>query len=156
MKVEDSYFVAASPAEVWQALNDPEVLQACIPGCESLEGTGPNRFSAVIHRKIGPVHARFQGAVGISDIVEGERYTISGEGEAGAAGSARGEARVRLDEADGGTQLSYEVDVQIRGKIAQLGSRLILAFAKTSARSFFEGFNTVFAETGKADAVAER
>ncbi len=145
MKIEDSYFIPAAPAEVWRALNDPDVLRVSIPGCESLENSEPNRFDAVIKRKIGPVNARFEGTVTISDIVEGESYTISGEGGAGAAGSARGGARVHLAEAEGGTELSYEVEVQIRGKIAQLGSRLINAFAKTSARAFFDGFSSTLA-----------
>lgn len=152
MKIEDSYFIPAAPAEVWQALNDPDVLRVSIPGCELLENSEPNRFDAVIKRKIGPVNARFEGTVTISDIVEGESYTISGEGGAGAAGSARGGARVRLAGAEGGTELSYEVEVQIRGKIAQLGSRLINAFAKSTAKSFFDGFSAALAaESGGRD-----
>ena len=148
MKIEDSYFIPAAPAEVWRALNDPDVLRASIPGCESLENSEPNQFDAVIKRKIGPVNARFEGTVTISDIVEGESYTIAGEGGAGAAGSARGGARVRLAESEGGTQLNYEVEVQIRGKIAQLGSRLINAFAKSTAKAFFDGFSATLAPEG--------
>ena len=145
MKMSDTYFIAATPAEVWRALNDPQMLRACIPGCESLENVEPNHFTAVIRRKIGPVNARFEGAVTISDIVEGESYTISGEGTGGAAGSARGGARVQLADADGGTQLNYEVDVQVRGKLAQIGSRLINAFAKSTAKAFFDGFSAALA-----------
>ncbi len=155
MKIEDSYFLAAPTADVWRALNDPVTLQACIPGCESFENTEPNKFAAVVRRKIGPVNARFEGVVEISDVVEGERYVISGEGKAGAAGSARGDAHVRLEESEGGTRLSYEVDVQIRGKIAQLGSRLINAVAKSSAKAFFEGFNAALGPERAEEAIAE-
>ena len=118
------------------------------PGCESFESAEPNRFTAVIKRKVGPVNARFQGAITISDVVYQESYTIAGEGAAGAAGSARGGARVRLADEEGGTRLSYEVEVQIRGKIAQLGSRLINAFAKTSAKTFFDNFGAALDPEG--------
>ncbi len=154
MKIENSVFVAAAPGEVWCALNDPETLRCCIPGCESLENSEPNRFDAVIQRKIGPVNARFEGTVSISDIVDGESYTISGQGKGGAAGSVRGEAQVRLTEEDGGTRLDYEVEVQIRGKIAQLGSRLVSAFAKSTSKAFFERFSAALAPEGDGQAEA--
>ena len=154
MKIADSVHIGAAPAVVWRAMNDPEVLRDCIPGCESLEREAENRFTAAIRRKIGPVQARFTGAIELSDIVEGVSYTISGEGSGGAAGSARGSAEVRLEAEAGGTRLAYAVEVQIRGRIAQLGSRLITAFARSSSRTFFANFCAALEPPEAAEAAA--
>jgi uncharacterized protein len=131
------------PAErerVWAALNDPQVLKACIPGCEELERTGENGFRATAKVAIGPVKATFKGNVTLSDIDAPNGYTISGEGQGGVAGFAKGGAKVRLDDADAGTRLVYDVEAQVGGKIAQLGGRLINGVAKKYADEFFANF----------------
>ena len=131
----------AARSKVWALLNDPEVLKASIPGCESLEKTGDNGFAAVAKVKIGPVSATFKGAVQLTDIVPDEGYTITGEGSGGVAGFAKGGAKVKLSDADGGgTLLHYDVEAQVGGKIAQLGSRLIDGVAKGMADKFFANF----------------
>jgi len=126
--------------DVWAKLNDPEVLKACIPGCESLEVTGENEFQAVATNKIGPVKARFKGKVRLSDLDPPNGYRISGEGDGGIAGFAKGGATVALAEKDGGTQLTYNVEAQIGGKLAQIGQRLVNGAAKKMADDFFEKF----------------
>ena len=132
--------ISAPRADVWAALNNPNVLQACIPGCESVEMTSPTQLTAQVVQKVGPVKARFKGEIELSDIVEGESYRISGKGAGGAAGGAQGGAQVRLEDADGGTKLIYEAEAKVTGKIAQLGSRLIDGFAKKMADQFFTRF----------------
>jgi uncharacterized protein len=131
----------AAPREaVWTKLNDPEVLKACIPGCEELEKTEDNGFRAVAKMKVGPVSARFKGRVTLSDLDPPNGYRISGEGEGGVAGFAKGGATVALAEKDGGTLLTYDVEAQIGGKLAQLGQRLINGSAKKLADEFFANF----------------
>jgi uncharacterized protein len=131
----------AAPREaVWAKLNDPAVLKACIPGCEELEKTDDQGFRAVAKMKVGPVSARFKGKVTLSDLDPPNRYKISGEGEGGVAGFAKGGATVELAEQGGGTLLSYHVDAQIGGKLAQLGQRLINGTAKKIADEFFANF----------------
>ena len=131
----------AAPREtVWAKLNDSEVLKASIPGCEELEVTDEHGYRAVAKIKIGPVSARFKGKVTLSDIDPPNGYKISGEGEGGVAGFAKGGATVRLAEKDGGTLLSYDVEAQIGGKLAQLGQRLINGTAKKLADEFFANF----------------
>ncbi|MHC2463346.1 SRPBCC family protein [Bradyrhizobium embrapense] len=131
----------AAPRElVWQKLNDSDVLKACIPGCEELEKTADQGFRAVARMKVGPVSARFRGKVTLSDLDPPNGYKISGEGEGGVAGFAKGAAKVDLVEREGGTLLSYHVDAQIGGKLAQLGQRLINGTAKKLADEFFVNF----------------
>ena len=130
----------AQRSKIWDMLNDPEVLKVCIPGCQSLEKTSETSFSAVAKIKIGPVGATFKGKVNLSDVDAPHGYTISGEGEGGIAGFARGGAKVALSEADGGTLLKYDVEANVGGKIAQLGSRLIDGVAKKMADQFFANF----------------
>ena len=130
---------AARP-KVWALLNDPVVLKACIPGCESLERTGDNGFAAVAKVKIGPMAATFKGKVELSDIVPDVGYTITGEGEGGIAGFAKGNAKVALADAGNGTLLRYDVEAHVGGKMAQLGSRLIDGVAKSMADKFFANF----------------
>jgi uncharacterized protein len=125
---------------VWEKLNDPVVLKACIPGCEELEKTDGQGFRAVAKMKVGPVSARFRGKVTLSDLDPPNGYMISGEGEGGVAGFAKGGAKVDLVEREGGTLLSYRVDAQIGGKLAQLGQRLINGAAKKLADEFFANF----------------
>jgi hypothetical protein len=131
----------AAPREaVWAKLNDPEVLKVCIPGCEELEKTEDNGFRVVAKMKVGPVSARFKGRVKLSDLDPPNGYKISGEGEGGVAGFAKGGATVTLAEKDGGTLLTYDVEAQIGGKLAQLGQRLINGSAKKLADEFFANF----------------
>lgn len=130
----------ASRETVWAKLNDPAVLKACIPGCEELDKTSDNGFEAVARMKVGPVSARFKGRVMLSDLDPPNGYRISGEGEGGVAGFAKGAAVVGLSDSDGGTLLSYNVDAQIGGKLAQLGQRLVNGAAKKLADEFFIKF----------------
>ena len=132
--------LAAPIQTVWEKLNDTETLKACIPGCEQLDKTGENEMSAVATVKIGPVKAKFKGKVTLSDLDPPNGYKISGQGDGGVAGFAKGGATVKLTPKDGGTLLSYDVDAQIGGKLAQLGGRLIDATAKKLAGEFFEKF----------------
>ncbi len=146
-----------APREVvWAALNDPDVLRQCIPGCESMERTGDNGFAAKAVLKIGPVKASFSGQVTLSDIDPPNGYTISGEGNGGVAGMAKGGATVKLtEESEGVTLLTYDVKSQISGKIAQLGSRLIDATAKKLAAEFFESFSKVVAPPAEGEEMPE-
>ena len=126
--------------DVWAKLNDPEVLKACIPGCESLEMLSDNEFQAIATNRIGPVKARFKGKVRLSDLDPPNGYRISGEGDGGVAGFAKGGATVALAPKDGGTLLTYNVEAQIGGKLAQLGQRLVNGAAKKMADQFFAKF----------------
>src|ERR1700760_1038476 len=125
---------------VWAKLNDPAVLKACIPGCEELDKSEDNAFQAVAKMKVGPVSARFKGKVTLSDLDPPNGYRISGEGEGGVAVFAKGGATVALADKDGGTLLTYNVEAQIGGKLAQLGQRLINGSAKKLADEFFANF----------------
>lgn len=138
----------ADRERVWAALNDPEMLKRSIPGCQDLERTGDTGFTATAKVSIGPVKATFKGNVALSDIDPPSGYTISGEGQGGVAGFAKGGAKVRLEDAEGGgTLLSYDVEAQVGGKIAQLGGRLINGVAKKYADEFFANFAKAL-ETG--------
>jgi uncharacterized protein len=140
MKLTDSREIGAEPKLVWQAILDPEVLKLCIPGCQSLTGSVADGFEAVVKQKVGPVSATFTGLVQLSDIVEGQSLRISGEGKGGVAGFAKGGAQVTLEPVPAGTRLTYEVEANVGGKIAQLGSRIIDSFAKKMADDFFTRF----------------
>lgn len=146
MRMTGEQLVAAPRTKVWDALNDPAVLARCIPGCQSLERDGENRFAAVAEVKIGPIGARFKGAVELSGIDAPNGYTITGSGNGGIAGNAKGGAKVRLsDAAGGGTLVSYEVDADVGGRMAQLGGPIIDATAKNLAAKFFTTFGEVVA-----------
>jgi uncharacterized protein len=132
--------LAAPREKVWAALNDTEVLKLCIPGCETLDRVSDTEFQAVATNKIGPVKARFKGKVTLSDLDPPNGYRISGEGDGGIAGFAKGGAVVKLADKDGGTLLTYNVEAQIGGKLAQLGQRLINGVAKKLADDFFAKF----------------
>lgn len=140
MQLADSRSIGASPDKVWTAIFDPEVLKACIPGCQSMTGSPDTGYEAVVVQKVGPVSARFTGIVKLSDVVPGKAVTISGEGKGGPAGFAKGGARVTLAPEGKGTMLTYTVDASVGGKIAQLGSRIIDGLAKKMADQFFEKF----------------
>src|SRR3546814_10792543 len=132
--------IEAPRQAVWEALNDVEVLRQCIPGVEEIEKTSDTPFTAKVRAKVGPVSARLAGAVTLSDLDPPNGYTISGEGKGGAAGFAKGGARVRLADEGAATLLSYDVDAQVGGKLAQIGSRLIDGTAKKMADDFFSPF----------------
>ena len=129
--------IAAPREAVWAALNDPETLRACIPGCQSLSQTSPTELEATVKIKIGPVSATFKGEVTLSNLNPPESYTIAGEGKGGIAGFARGGADVKLTDEGTETLLSYTVHAEIGGKLAQLGSRLIDSTSKKLAAQFF-------------------
>ena len=146
--------IAAPRQAVWDALNDTAALRASIPGCESLEKTGDNQMKAVAAVKLGPISARFNGAVTLSDIDAPNSYTITGEGQGGVAGFAKGGAKVFLTDDAGATLLKYEVHAQVGGKLAQLGARLIDATAKQMAEQFFTRFSAEVVGPGAAAAQA--
>jgi carbon monoxide dehydrogenase subunit G len=148
--------IAAPRQAVWNGLNDTKILRASIPGCESLEKTSDNQMKAVAAIKLGPISARFNGAVTLSDIDAPNSYTIMGEGQGGVAGFAKGGAKVFLtDEDDGATLLKYAVHAQVGGKLAQLGARLIDATAKQMAEQFFTKFSGEVEKPIAHDAVPE-
>ena len=137
--------IEASREKVWAALNDPEVLKGCIPGCQTIEKLSDSEMKATVTLKIGPVKASFAGKVTLSDLDPPKSYTISGEGTGGVAGFAKGGAKVRLEEDGAATILHYEVNAQVGGKIAQLGARLIDGTAKKLAGDFFTTFSKAVA-----------
>jgi len=141
MELTGDYTIPAAREAVWAALNDPEVLRACIPGCESLEKTSDTEYTAKVRTKIGPMTAVFTGKVTLSELDPPNGYRIDGEGQGGVAGFAKGGARVDLTADDGGTRLAYTADAQVGGKMAQLGSRLIDATARKMADAFFDAFS---------------
>ena len=147
MDLQNSQVIEAPRADVWAAINDPEVLKRCIPGCEEIERVSDTELSAKIVLKIGPVKASFTGKVTYENVNEPESLTLSGEGSGGVAGSAKGSADVTLKEVPEGTELSYDVRVNISGKIAQLGSRLINSTAKKLTGQFFERLEAEFEST---------
>jgi hypothetical protein len=153
MKMQGEVTLPADKATVWARLNDPEVLKACIPGCQSLEKQSDTSFVAAAKVKVGPVGATFKGKVDLLDLDPPNGYRIAGEGQGGIAGFAKGGATVRLEDAEGGqTKLVYDVEANVGGKIAQLGARLIDGVAKKTADQFFANFAK--AVTGETPAPA--
>ena len=141
MEMTGSHLIPASRESVWDALNDPDVLRACIPGCKELEKTSDTEMTATVVAKVGPVKATFKGEVSLENLNPPTSYSIVGEGKGGIAGFAKGGANVILSDAEGGTQLDYEVDAKVGGKLAALGSRLIDSTAKKLAGDFFNNFS---------------
>ncbi|WP_420406715.1 SRPBCC family protein [Hoeflea sp.] len=146
MEMHGEERIAAPRQVVWEALNDPDVLRECIPGCQDLEKTSDNEMAATVKIKIGPVSAKFAGEVTLDNINAPESYTISGEGKGGIAGFAKGGADVRLADEGEETLLTYDVKAQVGGKLAQLGSRLIDSTSKKLAGQFFARFNEIASE----------
>jgi len=140
MDMTGEYVIAAPRQKVWEALNDPEILKQSIPGCETIEKLSPTEMTATVRAKVGPVSARFGGKVTLSDLDPPNGYRISGEGTGGPAGFAKGGATVKLVDDGGGTKLSYVVEANVGGKLAQIGSRLIDATARQMAEQFFSKF----------------
>lgn len=143
MQMTGEYRIGASPETVWKGLNDPAILQRCIPGCESVEMISPTEFTAKVVLQIGPVKARFAGKGTLSDLNPPHGYKISGEGQGGVAGFGKGGATVTLEPDGTTTILRYAADAQVGGKIAQIGARLIDATAKKLADEFFGRFAEV-------------
>jgi len=152
MELTGEQRINASRAQVWAALNDPDVLKQCIPGCETLEKLSDTEFSADVVAKVGPVKAKFKGHVTLSDLDPPNGYTLSGEGKGGAAGFGKGEARVTLEDDGDGTILRYTVDAKVGGKLAQIGSRLVDGTARKMADEFFTTFKNVVAPAAEGAA----
>lgn len=151
MDMTGEHRIAAPREEVWAALNDPDVLRACIPGCEELEKTAETTMRAKVVQKIGPVKAKFDGEVELVNINPPHGYTIQGEGKGGVAGFAKGHADVALAEDGGETVLTYTAVATVGGKLAQLGSRLIDSTAKKLAAKFFDNFHKHVTQEDQAD-----
>lgn len=151
MDISGEFDIPAKRQQVWEALNDPEVLAQCIPGCESIERISETEFVAKMKVKIGPVKARFESRVSLSDLNPPESYTIIGEGKGGPAGFGKGSARVTLTEADDNTLLEYTADMQVGGKLAQVGSRLVGGAVRKIANDFFSKFVEVVAQPVDSD-----
>ena len=150
MKLIGSYKLNVKKEIVWQALNNPDILKQCIPGCESFVKESSTVFTASATNQIGPMNATFSGKISLSNIKENESYTISGEGQS-AVGFANGNAEVKLTEENGLTTLSYKVDINVGGKVAQLGSRLIDGVAKKMSDYFFGRFADLVAPIFKEE-----
>ncbi|GFE50462.1 carbon monoxide dehydrogenase [Roseobacter cerasinus] len=158
MEMSGSIRIEADRETVWAALLSADVLKDCVPGCQEMAGSPDEGFAATVVQKVGPVKATFKGEVQLEDRVEHESLRLVGDGKGGAAGFAKGSAKVTLSDADGGTQLDYEVDAKVGGKLAQLGSRIIDGFARKMADQFFERFRAAVEGPGEGaedDTVAE-
>jgi carbon monoxide dehydrogenase subunit G len=151
MELTSARTVPATPEVTWAALNDPETLKACIPGCESIERVSDSEFNVAMTARVGPVAAKFTGRIVLADRVPPASYRLSFEGQGGAAGFARGEARVVLVPDGGGTRIEYRASAQVGGKLAQIGSRLVDGAAAKVADDFFACF---VAKLGGGPAVA--
>ncbi len=143
MKLEEERLIDAPTNEVWNAILDAAVLKDCVPGCTEMTGSLDDGLTAVVTQRVGPVKATFKGNVTFSDVVQGQSVKITGEGQGGVAGFAKGGADVVLVPQDGKTLLKYTVDASVGGKLAQLGSRIIDSFASKMANQFFEKFQTI-------------
>lgn len=154
MELTGEQLIPAAQAEVWRGLNDPEVLKACISGCESIEKLSEVEYALVTVAAIGPVKAKFRGKLRLADLEPPNSYSLSFDGQGGAAGFGKGSASVSLSAAGADTRLRYAVKAQVGGKLAQLGSRLIDGVAKKMADDFFTAFNRTIAAPSRAAAAA--
>jgi carbon monoxide dehydrogenase subunit G len=160
MEMTGEQLIPVPQAEVWRALNDPEVLKACIAGCESIERVSDTEYRVAMVAAVGPVKARFNGKLLLSDLNPPNSYSLSFEGSGGAAGFGKGGARVSLETEGAGTRLSYTATASVGGKLAQVGSRLIDGVARKMADDFFTAFNEKLAgpaaKPAEAGAAARR
>src|SRR4051812_19150437 len=154
MDMQGSRVLAASREQAWEGLNDPEVLKACIPGCDKVEPAGENQYAIGMGVKVGPVSARFAGKIFLQDVNPPSSYTLRFEGQGGAAGFGKGQAQVRLEPQDPGCELNYTVNAQVGGRIAQVGQRLIDGVAKSMAEDFFKRFDAELQRRHPAPAAA--
>jgi uncharacterized protein len=141
MEMQGNRMLAVTQQQAWEALNDPEVLKASIPWCDKFESTGDNQYSVGVPLKVGPVAARFTGKVTLTEVQPPESYTLSFDGQGGAAGFGKGQAQVKLTPQGTGCELSYGVRAQVGGRIAQVGQRLIDGVARSMAEDFFKRFD---------------
>lgn len=141
MRFEGDSFIPADPDTVWKGLNDPEVLQRSIPGCTAMERTGESEFTATVVARVGPVSATFKGKVELADLNPPVSYTLRGRGQGGPAGFAKGQAQIALASEGDGTRLTYVADVDVGGKLASVGGRLIQGVARKNADEFFAAFS---------------
>jgi carbon monoxide dehydrogenase subunit G len=155
MEMNDEQIIPVDQNTVWAALNDPGVLKICIPGCESIDKTADNEYKVIMTASVGPVKAKFNGKLILSNINPPNSYSIAFEGSGGAAGFGKGGADVSLSSAEGGTKLSYTAKAQVGGKLAQVGSRLIDGVAKKMANDFFTRFKNTVAPMAAASPAAE-
>jgi uncharacterized protein len=151
MDINGEFEIPASRQQVWEALNDPDVLAQCIPGCESIERTSDTEMLAKMKAKIGPVKARFESHIVLSNLNPPNSYTLSGEGKGGPAGFGKGSADVTLTENEGNTTLRYTAALQVGGKLAQVGSRLVGGAARKIADDFFTRFVEVVSQPAGSD-----
>ena len=140
MEMSGEQLIPASQAATWAALNDPEILKACVPGCESIEKTAENEYVVLMTARIGPVSAKFKGKLALSDLDPPNSYSLAFEGQGGVAGFGKGGAKVQLLPEGGNTKLTYQVKANVGGKLAQIGSRLVDAAAKKLSEEFFNAF----------------
>lgn len=155
MDMQGSRALAVTQQQAWDALNDPEVLKTCIPGCDRVEPTGPNQYSMGMSVRIGPVSAKFTGKIALTDVNPPESYTIAFDGQGGVAGFGKGDAKVKLTPQGTGCEMAYVVHAQVGGKIAQVGQRLIDGVAKSMAEDFFKRFDDEMQRRYPAAAAAE-
>lgn len=141
MEMTGEQIIPLSQAATWDALNDPQILKDCIPGCESIERIAENQYELVMHAKVGPVSAKFKGRMTVADADPPRSYRLVFEGQGGVAGFAKGQASVALSPQDAGTRLAYTAKATVGGKLAQVGARLIDGVAKKMADQFFTAFN---------------
>ena len=141
MEMSGQELIPATQADTWAALNDPEILKACVPGCDAVDRIADNEYQVLMVARIGPVSAKFKGKLTLSDLNPPHSYAIAFEGQGGAAGFGKGSAQVQLAPEGGGTKLTYQVKANVGGKLAQIGSRLVDAAAKKISQDFFNAFN---------------
>ena len=153
MDITGEFRIPASRERVWKALGDPQVLKECIPGCESMKRESEREFFAVIRSRIGPVNAKFDSRIELSHLVAPEAYTISGEGRGGAAGFGKGVAEVRLEGDGEETVLHYRAELQVGGKLAQIGSRLVAGATRKIVSDFFSRFAGLLSGAGCGEPV---
>lgn len=149
MEMSAEQLIPAPQQETWEALNDPEMLKQCVPGCESIEPIGENQYQVLMVARVGPVSAKFKGKLTLSDVKPPNSYSIAFEGQGGPAGFAKGGAHVRLSPENESTKLAYDVKANVGGKLAQIGSRLVDAAARKVADDFFRNFNEKVGELHK-------
>jgi len=152
MEMTGEQLVPASQQDTWNALMDPEVLKACVPGCEAIERLGDNAFQVLMVARVGPVSAKFKGKLTLTEVKPPNSYSMAFEGQGGAAGFAKGGAQVRLLAEKDHTKLAYDVKANVGGKLAQIGSRLVDAAARKVADDFFRNFNEQLSAPHKKEA----
>jgi hypothetical protein len=155
MEMSGEQLIPASQQDTWKALNDPEVLKACVPGCESITPVNENEYQVQMTARVGPVSAKFRGRLSLFDIKPPQSYSLAFEGQGGAAGFAKGAAQVKLSPEGNQTKLAYDVKANVGGKLAQIGSRLIDAAAKKVADEFFQNFTNRMTSAADATVVME-